>query len=609
MTLRPETPPPPAPPPTSGLPLRKGVRLASDGLMAALGQALVARGVASKAQINDLLNRKALTGEDLDRLIVKEGVAPERTVLEALSEVSGIPFLSLGDVTIREEAVARVPAKVANRYRVVPLTQKGGTLQVAASRVPDPVTADSLAMVLGATLSWVLAPSAEIAQSLKHFYGLGSENIGEIIQARGEEEEDEAARAVRGQDVSEDGADAGMIKFINQIILEAIRMEATDIHLEPFENRVRLRFRIDGVLQEIPLPENIQKLKRAIASCVKIMAQMDIAERRKPHDGRIKVRMNQEEFDLRVSVLPTRFGETVNMRILNRESMFIELDRLGLPENQLPAVKRLIALPHGILLLTGPTGSGKTTTLYATLSKLNNRENKIITVEDPVEYQMEGINQIQVHSQIGLTFSACLRSILRHDPDIILIGEIRDQETADIAVQASLTGHLVFSTLHTNDAPSAVTRLTDMGVEPYLVSSCIEGIIAQRLVRRVCKACKQEVEIEPVLLDEAKAVVPDHPGDYTFWAGHTCPACNFTGYRGRIAIIETLVLDDELRSLIVQGRPSNELKRLAVEDKGMVTLRECGWMTALRGVTSAEEVVRVARKTDYRRKPGVLMGV
>ncbi|MBN2301220.1 MAG: type II/IV secretion system protein, partial [Lentisphaerae bacterium] len=437
----------------------------------------------------------------------------------------------------------------------------------------------------------ILCTEQDITKSIKHFYGLGAETIDSIVDTKADETD------MRSTDVSVESADEGVVKFVNQIIFDAIRMNATDIHIEPFDNALRLRYRIDGILQNIPIPQGVAKLRKAISSCVKIMADMNIAERRKPHDGRINVRSGEDEFDLRVSILPTGHGETVNMRILNRKTMFIDLEHLGLAQDQMPHIKHLSSLPHGVILLTGPTGSGKTTTLYALLSRINTDAVKIITVEDPIEYQIEGINQIQTHSQIGLTFATILRSILRHDPDIILIGEIRDMETADIAVRASLTGHLVFSTLHTNDAPSAITRLNDMGVEPYLISSCLEGIIAQRLVRRLCPLCTKTITPDEFVLEEIGSMFPDRMANAKFHAGHGCPSCNFTGYKGRIALFEIMILDDELRGMIVRQRPSNEIKQTAMSH-GLVTLRHDGWRRALDGMTSIEEVMRVARKDE-----------
>jgi type II secretory ATPase GspE/PulE/Tfp pilus assembly ATPase PilB-like protein len=327
------------------------------------------------------------------------------------------------------------------------------------------------------------------------------------------------------------------------------------------------------------------------------MASMDIAERRKPHDGRIKVALDGNEYDLRVSVLPSGFGETVNMRILSRSSSFVDLNKLGLSEVQLPKVMEMCALPHGVILLTGPTGSGKTTTLYALLAQVNSHEVKTITVEDPIEYQMHGISQIQTHAKIGLTFASILRSILRHDPDVILIGEIRDAETADIAVRASLTGHLVFSTLHTNDAPSAITRLSDMGIEPYLISSCLEGVIAQRLVRRVCKSCAHEEQPNDALLREVAHYYPDRMEKARFLTGAGCPDCSFTGYHGRSAIIEVMAMNDRLREMVVQRKHSNEIKEVAIQ-QGMITLRADGWLKVLNGITSIDEVMRVARRSE-----------
>jgi type II secretory ATPase GspE/PulE/Tfp pilus assembly ATPase PilB-like protein len=388
-----------------------------------------------------------------------------------------------------------------------------------------------------------------------------------------------------------------MVRFINLIIAEAIRMDATDIHIEPFENALRLRYRVDGILQLIPLPKGVEKLRNSVSSAVKIMAAMDIAEHRKPHDGRIKVRCGVNDYDLRVSVLPTGWGETCCLRILNRGTTKIDLDKLGLSPYQLPKIAKLTELPHGVILMTGPTGSGKTTTLYALLDRINKSGTKIITVEDPVEYQMSGINQVQVHSKIGLTFATILRSILRHDPDVILIGEIRDSETADIAVRSSLTGHLVLSTLHTNDAPSAIPRLIDMGVEPYLIASCVEGVVAQRLVRRVCRNCHEKYQPPAALYNEMAQSYPDLIGEAEFFVGHGCPACGFTGYRGRNAINEVMIMSDKLRAMVVAREPANIIKELAIKE-GMVTLRQDGWLRVVEGRTSVEEVLRVAGRME-----------
>lgn len=567
-------------------------RLFSDQIMLELGQALVERGLVSREQVDELNARKALTGENLDRLVIKEGLVPEGQVLGVLSELSHVPYRHIGDGKIPQDAVDKLQPRAALRYNVMPVDLNGSTITLAVSGLPTQAVADSLRMLLDMTLDWVICTESDITNSIKHFYGLGAETIDDLVQSSAVEE-----TTVSEMDLAIDESEEGIIKFVNQIIAEAIRMSATDIHIEPYHGVLRLRYRVDGILQNIAMPRGVAKFSKAIASCVKIMADLNIAEKRRPHDGRIKVQCGGDDFDLRISILPSAHGETVNMRILNRKQMFIDLEHLGLPGEQQPILQKLAVLPHGVVLLTGPTGSGKTTTLYALLAKISSPAVKVITVEEPIEYQMEGISQIQVQSDIGLTFASILRSILRHDPDIILIGEIRDSETADIAVRASLTGHLVFSTLHTNDAPSSITRLIDMGVEPYLISSCLEGVIAQRLVRRVCISCRQEDSLDPAILEEIRSLVPDRIDDATFYQAPGCPECGFTGYRGRIGIFEIMMLDNDLRALVVAQRPANEIKKLALEH-GMRTLRRDGWNRAIDGVTSITEVLRVARKAD-----------
>lgn len=568
-------------------------RFFSEQLMLELGQTLIEKGLLAREQIEELNSRRALTGEGLDRVLMKEGVIGDEVVLRTLAGLSNMPFHHIGEYNITPDVVQRVPARTAIRYEIMPVKIAGAVVTLATARVPSMTDADSLRMLLDMAIEWVICTDTDITKTIKHFYGLGAETVDNIVSALPDVTQVEISRT----DLAAEDTDEGVVKFVNQIITEAIRMEATDIHVEPFESTLRLRYRVDGLLQEIPVPPGVAHLRRAISSCIKIMAEMNIAERRKPHDGRINVRCGDDEFDLRVSVLPSVHGETVNMRLLNRKTMFIDLEHLGLTEEQKPLIEYFSSLPHGVVLLTGPTGSGKTTTLYATLARVNSADVKIITVEDPIEYQMDGISQIQTHSQIGVSFATVLRSILRHDPDIILIGEIRDTETADIAVRASLTGHLVFSTLHTNDAPSAVTRLIDMGVEPYLVSSCLEGVIAQRLVRRICADCREEMEPEDVILEEIRSMFPERIEEATFYRGHGCPSCNFTGYRSRVALFEIMALNDAIRDLIIHQRPSNEVKKTAMEH-GLVTLRKDGWSRVLNGDTTVEEVLRVARKAD-----------
>ena len=568
------------------------IRYYSDELLVEVTQKLVDRGLLTLDKLGDVQGRAAVTLQGVDRLLVQEAIVNETDLLKAFSEASGIPFHNIGDFRIEQEAIDKVTAKVALRHRIVPLTFQDGILRLAVSRVPNLTTVDGLRMVLDAGIEFVLCPESDVSMSLTHFYGLGAETIDQLIaeaEAMPQDEEDD--------DIAVQTQETGMVRFINLIIAEAIRMDCTDIHIEPFENTLRLRYRIDGILQEIPLPKGVEKLRNAVSSAVKIMAAMDIAEHRKPHDGRIKVRCGNSDYDLRVSVLPTGWGETCCLRILSRGTIKIDLDTLGLSPYQLPKIAKLTELPHGVILMTGPTGSGKTTTLYALLARLNKTGTKIITVEDPVEYQMGGISQVQIHSKIGLTFASVLRSILRHDPDVILVGEIRDSETADIAVRSSLTGHLVLSTLHTNDAPSAVTRLTDMGVEPYLISSCVEGIVAQRLVRRVCRHCNDAYEVPESIRNEIAMTYPDRIDEAQFIHGHGCPACGFTGYRGRSAINEVMIMSDPLRAMVVAREPANIIKDLAMKE-GMVTLRQDGWLRVLEGRTSVEEVLRVAGRME-----------
>jgi type II secretory ATPase GspE/PulE/Tfp pilus assembly ATPase PilB-like protein len=572
------------------------VRYYTEEMLVEVTQKLVDRGLLTLDKLGEVQGRAAITLQSVDKLLIEEGIVNEEDLLKTFSEVSEIPFHHIGDFKIDNEAVEKVTAKVALRHRIVPISMKDGVLKIAVSRVPNVTTVDGLRMVLDSGVEFALCPENDISMSLTHFYGLGAETIDQLIaeaEASGSTDEQQQ----QNTDIAVQTHETGMVRFINLIIAEAIRMDCTDIHIEPFEKTLRLRYRIDGILQEIPLPKGIERLKNAISSSVKIMGNMDIAEHRKPHDGRIKVKFGTSDYDLRVSVLPTGWGETCCLRILNRGSTQTDLDQLGLSPNQLPKIAQLVELPHGVILMTGPTGSGKTTTLYALLARLNQTGTKIITVEDPVEYQMDGVSQVQVNSKIGLTFASVLRSILRHDPDVILIGEIRDSETADIAVRSSLTGHLVLSTLHTNDAPSAVTRLTDMGVEPYLISSCVEGIVAQRLVRRVCKHCKAPYQPPEELVKEIAKLYPDKMEKAEFIKGRGCPACGFTGYRGRSAINEVMVMSDPIRAMVVSRTPANLIKDEAMKE-GMVTLRQDGWLRVVEGRTSVEEVMRVAGRME-----------
>jgi len=445
----------------------------------------------------------------------------------------------------------------------------------------------------------VLATPTEVNSTLKKLYGLGAEMV---LQLRQERTTQRAATLMYddtdGQDLQGAGGEdeeASIIRLVNQILIEAVHQGTTDIHIEPFKEQCRVRYRIDGMLRTIPTPPGMLDLHDAIISRMKIMAGLNIAERRLPHDGRIRVNVGEEEFDLRVSILPTRFGETMCLRILNREAIFLEMSQLGLGKGHEAILRQLVHLPHGIVLVTGPTGSGKTTTLYAALAQVRNTnpDRKIITVEDPVEYELEGTSQIQMKSDIGLTFASGLRSILRHDPDIILVGEIRDGETAEIAIRAALTGHLVLSTLHTNDSVGAVNRLVDMGIEPYLVASALVASLAQRLVRRICPHCKYEqTDISRRLHSEIAQHMDIPVEDVKAWKGKGCMECDHTGYRGRVAIYEFFLLDEEIQDMVSAHTQTSELRKAAIK-RGMYTLREDGWEKVALGLTTIDEITRI----------------
>ncbi|HOK04285.1 MAG TPA: GspE/PulE family protein [Victivallales bacterium] len=544
------------------------------------------------------------------RRMKREGIAAHQALLElnfcrpdeiysALSQFSGLELVDLSKIAISEDAKKSVPAKAAHHFKFVPINIHRGVLTAAFANPPTLRDLENLRLLLGKRVEPKLAMADDVSNTLKTIYGLGAETVIKIRESRLAErlsnKEIRYQTADGEKDITIDEDSAPIINLVNQILVDALSMNATDIHIEPFHNSVKLRYRIDGMLQDIPVPEGVRSFHEAITSRLKIMADLNIAERRLPHDGRIRVRAGSEEFDLRVSIMPTRFGETICLRILNRKNVFLGLQELGLEDSDYKIFLKLIELPHGIILVTGPTGSGKTTTLYAALAKIaeTRKDRKIITVEDPVEYEMPGITQMQIHSQIGLTFASGLRSILRHDPDIILVGEIRDAETAEIAIRASLTGHLVFSTLHTNDSVGAVNRLIDIGIEPYLVASSLVACLAQRLVRRICPHCKiPDEHITPHIRAEIARFLKIKTEDVRAFKGEGCSKCNFTGYKGRIAIYEFFLLDEELQDMTAAHASSSELRKTA-KNKGMKTLREDGWIKLSRGLTSIEEVSRI----------------
>lgn len=555
-----------------------------------LQQRLADDHVLPRDQLEALVQRASWLQEPLERVLVKDGVIDETTMLGYLARITGLEVVKLSQAKLDASASGRMPARMAVHYHVIPLAASEDEIVLACDRVHGIDDEDRIRMLLGTAVRWVLCSTHEISETIYQFYGVG---IRAFLNAHLAEE-----GTRHGQRSSADAVvvNPDISAFVREVIQDAIRIGATDIHFEPFEHRLRLRYRIDGVLHDIPLPAGIEQFRRAVSSSTKVMAQLNIAEHRLPQDGRLTMTLDDDAFDLRVSVLPSHHGETVNLRILNRTATFLDLDQITLREDQRALLEELIALPHGILLFTGPTGSGKTTSLYAALARLNDTERKIITIEDPVEYQIDGITQMQVNSDIGFTFATGLRSVLRHDPDVVLIGEIRDHETADIAINASLTGHLVLSTLHTNDSASAVTRLLDIGIEPYLVASSVEGMVAQRLVRRVCRSCRERITVDDALREELCRVDPARGPDAVLYRGSGCPDCRFTGYAGRLAVFEILAMTDAIRALVVSRSASSEMLRVGAE-QGLVSLRESGWSCVLDGETTVEDVLRVTPKS------------
>ena len=522
-----------------------------------------------------------------DAVLAADGVS-EEALLRFLAASFDIPYVDLEKNPPAKEILTAFPARLLVRHRILPLEERDGVTIVVASRVSDTSALDELRLICGRDLSLALAPSTEIDRCLKRLLGVGADTLQTLtadtagdIQVIDADKDDDL-------DLANAAQDASIIKFVNQILTEAIEMRATDVHIEPFEDQLRLRYRIDGVLVEANVPPSVRRFHAAIVSRLKILSHLDIAEKRLPQDGRIKLKVSGREIDVRVSIIPMIHGEAVVLRLLMRNDAVMGTQHLGMSQRDRDHFDKILDMPHGIVLVTGPTGSGKTTSLYAALAKINDTERKIITIEDPVEYQLKGVNQIQTNTKSGLTFAAGLRAILRHDPDVVLVGEIRDRETAEIAVQASLTGHLVFSTLHTNDAPGAATRLIDMGIEPYLVASSLEVVVAQRLVRVICEHCKQQVsESEAILLrEEYGELLPP-----VLYRGAGCRNCTGTGFRGRQGIFETMVVSDEVRSLILHRAPSHDLRKIAVT-QGMRSLREDGWRIVREGRTTVEEVMR-----------------
>jgi type II secretion system protein E len=548
----------------------------------------------TSAQVEQLLNQQQQTGKSMAELVVGDGFAREDDFLKALASAMNVPYVRAGDLTIDKAALEKLPTKAVFQYNVLPIAMEEGALRVATNDPFMPGLMDALRMAAGLKIRLALSTGADIDKAAKKLYGVGAETLDRMMQDGRIEvapEED-----LGKQDLSELDQEASVVKFVNQIIWEAYKDRATDIHLEPQEMDLRIRYRVDGVLHQTPVPPQLKRFQASIISRIKVMGNMDIAEKRLPQDGRISLRIHGEEIDVRVSTMPTVYGESVSLRLLMRSSGMLGMDRLGLEERDAQILLKLINKPHGILLVTGPTGSGKSTSLYAWLHTINSVDLRILTIEDPIEYEMAGVNQIHVKPEIGLTFAVGLRHILRQDPDVIMVGEIRDKETAEIAIRAALTGHLVFSTLHTNDSPGAVTRLTDMGIEPFLIASSVEGLVAQRLVRRLCPSCRRPWKVDEQFLDSI-GFPKERLHEGTIYEAGGCEECRGTGFRGRTGIYEILVISDHIRPLIVSRAASSTIKQEAVK-RGMRTLREDGWTKVLKGVTTLEEVLRVSEEDE-----------
>jgi len=562
-----------------------------------LGQILIDLGRIDEEQLDALLaEQNARGGELLGRVAISMSTITEEQLAEALAEQWGTTVAPLADRPLKGDVLEIVSEPMAQLYRIVPLELSGNRLTIASAEPQKIQIADELRVLLGYDIRVCVATEPEIQKAIEKYYSSATDTVESIVDTlEADKELEAAAKAAAAKDgpialddVEALAESAPVRKLLNMVLLMAIRDGASDIHFEPFEHEFRIRLKADGVLQEmVPPPKH---LAFAITTRIKVMANLDIAERRLPQDGRIELTVGGHPVDLRVSVLPTLFGESVVMRVLDRGVVSLSLEKLGMAPDILRRFREMIKRPNGIVLVTGPTGSGKTTTLYSALSELNDPEDKLITTEDPVEYDVDGIVQVPIDTEIGNTFAACLRAILRQDPDRILVGEIRDVETAEIAVQAALTGHMVFSTLHTNDSPATVTRLRDMGVPPFLITATVEAILAQRLVRRICVHCKEEFVPDADVLADLELTTEQTVGK-KFYRGRGCEKCNNSGYKGRLGLYELLIMTDELRDMVIRNASTEELRDVARKG-GMVTLRDSGMTGVFDGLTTAEEVIR-----------------
>ncbi len=551
---------------------------------------LLASGVPSREEAAELAQN--LNGGSWTSQVLDSGKVDEQRFLSVIGNFFRVPVVSIDPKTIDREALSILPSRFVFQHHILPVEVKETSVVLATYDLFNSVGRQLVSQLLKKPAEWVLVPRAQLLRAMKTLYGVGAETFDEILKTNRSFEILQDAET--STDLTADDPEASVVKFVNQIIREAIIERATDIHVEPLENDLRIRYRIDGILHEVAVPPQLRLLQSAIISRLKVMAHMDIAERRLPQDGRMNLHANNQEIDVRVSTIPTVNGESISLRLLSRSEQQFGFERLDLSKKQERVIRHLLALPNGIILLTGPTGCGKSTSLYCFLSSINSVQRRIITIEEPVEYRLPGVSQIDVKPEIDLTFAKGLRHILRQDPNVVMVGEIRDIETADIAIRAAMTGHLVFSTLHTNDAVGGITRLLDMDVEPFLLASVVKSFIAQRLVRTICPECVEMVEYPPEYLAEIS--FPSELGT-KFRRGRGCDSCRQTGYQGRAAIYEICVVTEPLRKLIMQKRDGGELKQCAIAE-GMETLRQDGWRRVAQGRTTIEEVVRVTQTDE-----------
>ncbi|MCM8787700.1 MAG: Flp pilus assembly complex ATPase component TadA, partial [Candidatus Omnitrophica bacterium] len=553
---------------------------------------LLARNIITQNELKKILSEVETSGQSLQKTLIGLGIISENEILKIFSEKLNLKIVNLNEIALDKSIFEKIPLKIASYYKFVPVELNNKTLTIAVFWPIDLKTQDEIRMQIGFDLIVVLATEKDILNAFNKFYGLGAEMLEGMAQKLPESFEN-TTHVEKIEDIEKLATDASVIRLVNQIILDAYRKRATDIHIQPYREGVIFRYRIDGVLYDANVPTEVKNFLGAIVSRIKIMSNLNIVEKRLPQDGRAIVKVQEQILDLRISTLPTPFGESVVIRILPTKMLF-SLEKLGLSKPDLQTFEKLIQKPYGIIFVTGPTGSGKTTTLYACLNRLNTKDKKIITLEDPIEYEIPSVTQVQIFPEIGLDFATGLKHILRHDPDIIMVGEVRDLETAETAIRVALTGHLVFSTLHTNDAVSGITRLLDIGVEPYLVSSSVEAFIAQRLVRVLCENCKYEDQTPQTSLRQliAKDLGLDNIEKIKIYRAKGCPMCNFTGYFGRTAIYEILVINEQIKELILKKAPANQIKKIAMA-AGMKTLRQDGWQKAIGALTTPEEIIKI----------------